>query len=280
MNHSDKKYENELTTAIKAAQMAGEFIASQVGNLSKDDARDKGLHDLVTYVDEEAERLIRNHLSEAFPSYEIIGEEGHTGAINPVVDGIRWIVDPLDGTTNFMHCVPPYAVSIALQEGSELVAGVVYDVPHQELFSATGSGTLMRNGESAGVSTESDLGKSLIATGFPFRDYRFVDGYLKTFESVMQNTRGIRRHGSAAIDLAWVACGRFDGFFEAGLAPWDMAAGIVLIRAGGGMVDGLPTGTDPAFDGGIIATNGHIHQALLNHAEPLAESYQSILPVS
>ena len=163
-------------------------------------------------------------LNEAFPHDDVLAEEGASGAIDAAIEERRWIIDPLDGTTNFTHGVPPYAVSIALQDGPQLVLGVVLDVAHDELFVASLGEGLRVNGTSAGVSDPATLDESLLATGFPFRDYRYLDAYLDVLGQVARSTRGIRRHGAAAVDLAWVACGRFDGFFEAGLAPWDTAA--------------------------------------------------------
>ncbi|MDX1438723.1 MAG: inositol monophosphatase family protein [Rubricoccaceae bacterium] len=266
-------YVRELQCAIEATRKAGAFIRKHAGSVSEKAVRDKGTHDLVTFVDEEAERIIQTHLEKHFADYEMLGEEGADGDIRAAVEGKRWIVDPLDGTTNFNHSVPPYAVSIALQDRGELVLGVVYDVAHDEMFSAIKGVGATLNGKPIGVSETTALGESLIATGFPFRDYRYVEGYLETFERVMRGTRGIRRHGAAAVDLAWVACGRFDGFFEAGLAPWDLAAGIVLIEAAGGVVSGLPEGTNPTFDGGIVAANPAIHGILVDMAYPLGKHY-------
>lgn len=266
-------YSDELKAATEAATLAGAFVRAHVGKVGQDAIRDKGVHDLVTFVDEEAERIIGEHLAGLFPDIEMLGEEGAEGDVNPTTEGKRWIVDPLDGTTNFNHEIPPYAVSIALQDGEELVLGVVYDVSHDELFAAQQGGGLTLNGQAAATSQTTTMGSALIATGFPFRDYRYVEGYLKSLEAVMRETRGLRRHGAAAVDLAWVACGRFDGFFEAGLAPWDIAAGSVLVREGGGWISGLPTGTDPVFDGGIVATNLNLCQRLIGMVEPLGQEY-------
>ncbi|MDX1421223.1 MAG: inositol monophosphatase family protein, partial [Rubricoccaceae bacterium] len=202
---------------------------------------------------------------------ELEGADEET--IAPVAEGRRWIVDPLDGTTNFTRGVPPYAVSIALQDGAALVLGVVLDVSHDELFSAVRGQGLRLVGAPASVSETHALDGALVGTGFPFRDYRYVAGYLKAFEAVVRSTRGVRRPGAAAVDLAWVACGRYDGFFEAGLAPWDVAAGRVLVEEGGGRVAGLPDGTDPVFSGGVVATNGHLHDVLAAAAAPLGAAY-------
>src|SRR5690606_5861738 len=227
--------------------------------------------------DEEAQRIVEGHLRTAFPTDAILAEEGaDAAAVAAVADGRRWIVDPLDGTTNFTRGVPPYAVSIALQDGADLVLGVVLDVSHGELFSAVRGQGLRLDGRPAAVSDTATLDAGLIATGFPFRDYRYVRGYLEAFEAFVRATRGVRRPGAAAVDLAWVACGRFDGFFEAGLAPWDVAAGRVLVEEGGGRVSGLPDGADPVFSGGVVASNGRLHDAMREAAAPLGEAYAAV----
>jgi myo-inositol-1(or 4)-monophosphatase len=273
MSSSQSPLARERAVAEAAARAAGAVIRQHAGRLTEDAVRDKGIHDPVTLVDEEAQRVILVHLHEAFPADFVLAEEGAAAPVAPG-EGRCWIVDPIDGTTNFIHGVPPYAVSIGLRgdDGTDLL-GVVYDVTHDELFAAAHGGGLTLNGRPAAVSATTTLDASLIATGFPFRDYRYVEGYLAAFERVIRQTRGVRRHGSAAIDLAWVACGRFDGFFEAGLSPWDGAAGVVLVREGGGTVAGLPPGTDPVFSGGVVASNGRIQAALEAAAEPLGAAY-------
>ncbi len=270
---AQSSYAKELAIAEQAARSAGSFIREQAGGFGMASVRDKGIHDLVTFVDEEAERIISAHVLGAFPHDSFLGEETAGGNIERRVGGRRWIVDPLDGTTNFIHGVPPYAVSIALQVGDKLVVGVVYDVAHDELFAAeTGQG-LTLNGKPATVSDTGNLSEALVGTGFPFRDYRYVDGYMDVLTHFVREARGVRRAGAAAVDLAWVACGRFDGFFEAGLAPWDLAAGVVLIVAAGGHVSSLSEGNDPVFDGGIVATNARLHDVIQAGAEPLARAY-------
>lgn len=270
---SSTSYTEELALAEKAARAAGAFIRKHAGGIGDAAIRDKGVHDLVTFVDEEAERIIRTHLLEAFPDDTFLGEETATNRIERKVDGRRWIVDPLDGTTNFIHGVPPFAVSIALQDGDDLVAGVVYDVSHDELFAAEIGRGLVVNGRAATVSKTDDLSEALIGTGFPFREYDYMGGYSEALAYFMREARGVRRAGAAAVDLAWVACGRFDAFFEAGLAPWDLAAGVVLVMAAGGCVSGLPEGSDAVFDGGIVASNALLHQPMQFGSAPLARAY-------
>jgi len=235
---------------------------------------EKIAHDLVTFVDREAERLVLDALAAAFPDDAVLAEESAPEPDERGTDGRRrWIVDPLDGTTNFTRGVPPYAVSIALEEDGRPVVAVVYDVAHDELFSAVRGGGLFLNGEAARVSDTEKLDAALVATGFPFRDYRWIDGYLATFRHFALHTRGVRRHGAASVDLAWVACGRFDAFFEAGLAPWDTAAGVLLVEEGGGRVSGLPDGADPVHGGALMVSNGLLHDACFAACAPLAAAW-------
>ena len=272
-------YSAEQRTAEEAARAAAAFIAAHAGRLAPSDLRAKAQHDYVSYVDEGAQAIILEHLARAFPSDAVLAEEGAAGVVASA--GRQWIVDPLDGTTNFAHGVPPYAVSIGLRVDGRAAVGVVLDVSTGTLFSAAdGAGLTVDPGEpgqaprAARVSETATLDDALVATGVPFRDYRWAEGYLATFERVMRRTRGIRRHGAASVDLAWTAAGRFDAFFEAGLAPWDVAAGVALVEAAGGRVTGLWAGADPVAGGGVIATNGHLHGAMETLCEPLADAYR------
>ncbi|HIG73411.1 MAG TPA: inositol monophosphatase [Bacteroidetes bacterium] len=266
-------FADELSVALTAARAAADLIRQRAATFNRADARTKTRHDLVTDVDEASQALILGHLREAFPDDAILAEEGGDDGVAPLRVGRRWIVDPLDGTTNFAHGVPPYAVSIALEEAGEIVVGVVHEVTSDEVFSATRGGGLAVDGEPAEVSDTVDLDHALLSTGFPFRDYSYAEGYLQTFETLMRATRGIRRHGSAAMDLAWTAAGRFDGFFEGGLAPWDVAAGVLLVREAGGTVTGLDGAAHPVFSGGLVASPPALHPVLLDACRPLAESF-------
>ncbi len=258
--HPAPDYAAELAAAERAAREAAALIRHHAGEATA--VREKGLHDLVTATDEEAQHIILATLRGAFPDYAVLAEEGdeqERAAGRP-----RWIIDPIDGTTNFAHGVPPYCVSIALQdETGALVLGVVHEVAADEVFAAVAGRGLTVNGEPAGVSTTAELGQALVTTGFPFREYGHLDAYLAALRRFMLDTRGLRRPGSAAADLAWVAGGRFDAFFEAGLAPWDVAAGVVLVREGRGRVTGLVENDDPVFGPGIAASNAVLHKEVL-----------------
>ena len=266
-------FDAERRVTEDAARAAAAFVRSHAGGLARADLRAKGVHDLVTFVDEGSQRIVLDVLRSSFPDDTLVGEEGADGAAD-LDRGRVWIVDPLDGTTNFAHGVPPYAVSIGLRVDGVGAVGVVLDVSSGELFSAARGAGLTVDGRPATVSATDRLDEALIATGFPFRDYRYVDGYLAAAEAVMRTTRGLRRHGAAAVDLAWTAAGRFDGFFEAGLAPWDLAAGVVLVEAAGGTVAGLWHGADPVTTGGVVAAAPGLADTLRQSVAPLGAAYR------
>lgn len=265
-------YDDALETAVRAARRAASRIRAQSGELHE--VRAKMRNDFVTETDEDAQAAVVETLRDAYPNDLILAEEGgEPESIPPVVDGRRWIVDPLDGTTNFMHQVPPYAVSIALQENDAIVAGVVLDVPHRELFTAVAGHGLQVNGQPAEVSRTDAFEDAFLATGFPYRRFDHTEVYLDVLADVLREARSVRRHGAAAVDLARLACGRFDGFFETGLQPWDVAAGILLVREGGGRVTTYDEddGLTPVFDRQVCATNGAVHEPLLNHLLPMED---------
>jgi myo-inositol-1(or 4)-monophosphatase len=268
-------YRRERDAAVAAARRAGEHIRARAGR--PDDVRQKGVHDLVTEVDEAAQRLLISDLTAAFPDVGVLAEEGTADADLPDLrhaEGrARWIIDPIDGTTNFTRGLAPYCVSIALEVDGDLVVGVVYEITADEMFAAAHGEGLTLNGAPARVSETDTLAHSLVTTGFPFRKFWYEDAYLDVLHRFMRSTLGVRRPGSAAADLAYVACGRFDAFFEAGLAPWDMAAGIVLVREGGGRVSDLMGGDDALFGGHLLASNGGIYEAALERARALGEAY-------
>jgi len=258
-------YDADVEVAVRAARRAADIIRDHAGHL--DDVRAKGVNDFVTATDDAAQEAIIQVISEGAPGDDIIAEETDRSDYVRSPSGRRWIVDPLDGTTNFMQQVPPYAVSIALQEDGRLLVAVVLDVPHDKLFTAVAGHGLRRNGEEAGVSETDRFQDAFLATGFPYRHFEHTDAYVEVLASVIRNSRGVRRHGSAAVDLARLACGRFDGFFETGLDPWDVAAGMLLVREAGGRVTDYQNeaGLSPLFDRQVCATNGKVHRALLDH---------------
>lgn len=264
MKYKGHDYSTELRTAIQAAREAGRLIHRMAGRLSDVNVRKKGLNDLVTEVDEEAQRIIIRMLEETFPDYDVMAEEADKAEGAVIAEAYRWIIDPIDGTTNFTHGVPPYAVSIGLQHEDEIVMGIILDVSRDELFTAIRGHGLQVDGHPQAVSSTTSLGESLITTGFPYRSIGHLDIYLEVLSDFMTKSRGVRRPGSAAVDLAYVAAGRFDGFFETGLKPWDVAAGLLLVEEGGGRVTDYRDRGMPLFEEQVLATNGHIHHEMLS----------------
>jgi myo-inositol-1(or 4)-monophosphatase len=236
-----------VNIAVRAARRAGDLMLRYVDRAPQLDVDSKGLNDFVSEVDRKCEAAIIETLRTAYPSHGILAEEsGRHGG-----DEYEWVIDPLDGTTNFLHGFPQFAVSIACRHKGQLEHGVIYDPLKQELFTASrGSGALL-NDRRMRVSRQRGLEGALIGTGFPFREYARIDAYLDSLRAMMQVTAGIRRAGAAALDLAYVACGRLDGFWEFGLKEWDIAAGALLILEAGGMVSDLD-GTDNYLQTGNV----------------------------
>ena len=257
-------YQDALDVAVAAATQAGQLIRTHAGKINTNQIRMKNVHDLVTEIDEASQQLIVDMLHKAFPDAQFMAEEGDVFSKgNEKVAGWRWIIDPIDGTTNFTHGMPPYAVSIGLEEDGELVAGVVLEVGRWELFTATKGGGLHVNGVRHRVSQTSSLSDALVVTGFPYRHFGHLEAYLGLLGDMLKAARGVRRTGSASVDLAYVAAGRFDVFFETGLMPWDLAAGVLLIKEAGGRVSNYADKPDGLFEKQILATNGHIHDEML-----------------
>jgi len=259
-----------LNTAIKAARKAGSIINRASFDLDKITVQRKQGNDFVSEVDFASERAIIAILHQAYPDHGILAEEsGTASAAAQHSSEYQWIIDPLDGTTNFLHGFPQYAVSIALRRKGALEQAVVFDPTRNELFTATRGQGAYLNDRRIRVSKTLELQDSLIGTGFPFRNMDSLGPYIAMFRELTHKTAGIRRPGAAALDLAYVACGRYDGFWEMSLAPWDMAAGALLITEAGGLVGDLRG--DQAFleQGSIIAGNPKIFSQLvqmsLNH---------------
>jgi myo-inositol-1(or 4)-monophosphatase len=246
--------------AIEAAHLGGEILRRHFRTERASRIQTKGLHDFVTEVDLESDRVIVEFLRSRCPDHQVMSEEGNPDTQRT---NFRWIVDPLDGTTNFAHGVLPFSVSIALEDADGLVAAAVHDPMHAETFHAHRNGGARLNGERIRCSRPADPGEALVATGFPFRELSRLDRYMEAFEKVVRCTAGLRRAGSAAIDLAYSACGRYDGFFEIGLAPWDVAAGALLVREAGGIVTDVIGGDEYLESGEIVAGGQEIHSTLL-----------------
>jgi len=246
-----------LTSQVAAiARTAGAFIMEERQHFSAGKVEVKGRNDFVSYVDKGSERIIVAALKALLPEAGFIAEEGTEA---PSEARYRWVIDPLDGTTNFIHGMPFFAVSIALLDVNEPIVGVVYELNRDELFTAWKGGGAYLNGGRMAISASPDVPSSLIGTRFPYYDYHLLDEYLALFKHLMQFSRGLRRPGSAATDLAYVACGRFDAFYEYSLSPWDVAAGVLLVTEAGGTVTDFAGGNDPIFGKTILATNGKVH---------------------
>lgn len=268
-------FEAELEAAVEAARKAADKVRSRAGRLDQSSVSEKGRNDLVTEADLDSQETIIDILGGHFPEYSVLAEEvGRDGKADrgeANTGAGRWIIDPIDGTTNFVHGLPPYSVSIALEVGREIVVGVVLEIERGELFSAVKGEGCMLNGKSCRVSNVDAAADAMVATGFPTRDFTlpFLEIYLRVLLNMMRNCQSVRRMGSAAADLAYVACGRFDGFFEIGLSPWDSAAGSLLVREAGGRVTDFDLGPDFLHGRQILASNLTIHEELGQLVAPL-----------
>jgi myo-inositol-1(or 4)-monophosphatase len=248
-----------LNIAIKAARAAGQVIVRHMGRLDTLTVRNKQPNDFVSEVDHLAEREIIRVIHRAYPDHAILAEEsGDQGA-----GDYQWIIDPLDGTTNFLHEFPHFAVSIALRHNKRLEQAVVYDPVKEELFCASRGGGATLNSRRIRVTGLKDLDGALLGTGIPFREDQDLDSYLRGLRALLPGTAGVRRAGSAALDLAYVAAGRLDGFWEYGLNTWDMAAGLLLVQEAGGLVGDPRGGPDPLASGDVVAAGPKVFKAML-----------------
>ena len=255
-----------LTIAVRAARKAGSIInrASLAGGLK---VRSKRANDFVTQVDQAAEEAIIDTVKKAYPDHGFLAEEsGTSGADAETI----WIIDPLDGTTNFIHGFPQYCVSIGVQHRGALAHGVVYDPNRNEIFTASKGRGAYLNDRRIRVSKCLRLGDALVGTGFPFREVSRLDVYLKQMRSIIHASAGLRRAGAAALDLAYVACGRLDAFWELGLSPWDMAAGALLVQEAGGLVSDLRGESDYLESGEVACATPKIFPTLLEALRPQA----------
>lgn len=253
-----------LNVAVNAARKAGNVIARSLEHVDVLEVATKSKNDFVSEVDRRAEREIIETLHKAYPDHGILAEEsgGQEG------NEYQWVIDPLDGTTNFLHGFPQFAVSIALRRRGHIEQGVVYDPVSQELYTASRGAGAQLNGRRIRVSKRRGLEGALLGTGFPFKQQQHLDAYLGTFKALFSDTAGIRRAGAASLDLAYVAAGRLDGFWEIGLKPWDMAAGVLLVQEAGGLVGDFAGGHDFMQTGNVVAGNPKVFKAILQHIRP------------
>ena len=253
-----------LNTAVKAARRAGNIISRATRNLDVVAVREKAANDFVSEVDREAERVIISTLHEAYPGHAILAEEsGASGASE-----YQWVIDPLDGTTNFLHGFPQYCVSIALEHRGIVTQAVIYDPVRNDLFTGSRGRGAFLNDARIRVSKRMHLKSGLIGTGFPFKELAHLESYMAMLRDVMKGSAGVRRAGSAALDLAFVAAGRLDGFWEIGLSRWDMAAGSLLITEAGGLVSDLEGNDGWMQSGNIVAGTPKVFVELLQLLAP------------
>ena len=249
--------EDIVKEVITISEEVGTFLLSQ--DLQPEDVEHKSLNSLVSFVDKQAESMFVESLSKLVPEAGFIAEEG-TGERKK---GLNWIIDPLDGTTNYIHGIPFYCTSIALANEDELLLGVIHDPIHEHTFHAIKGGGARLNSRSITVADNEDLSQTLLATGFPYHDFGRQDQYMELLKDFTQNTRGLRRLGSAALDLAYVAWGKFDSFYEYNLQPWDIAAGILIVQEAGGKCSGFNPNENPLFGEDIVASSSAIHDEMI-----------------
>ena len=246
---------------IQISKDVGYFIRTELRNFDRSFIEYKGKNDLVSYVDKKAEQSLIKALHEVLPEAGFVSEEDPKN--HQLSDKeYHWVIDPLDGTTNFLHGLPVFAISLALMRGTEVVIGVVFEINRSECFYAWKDGGAYLDQAKIHVSRADELGESLLATGFPYYNFEKMEQYLTILNRFMQHTHGLRRFGSAAVDLAYVSCGRFEGFFEYNLKPWDVAAGALLVQEAGGTVSTFNGGNDYIFGREIVAS-GLIHEEML-----------------
>ncbi len=260
-----------INTAVKAARRAATIINRASFDIDQVRVTQKNHNDFVTEVDKAAEEAIISTLRQAYPDHAILAEESGASANLHDENENVWIIDPLDGTTNFIHGFPQYAVSIALQHRGQITQAVVYDPTRNELFTASKGAGAFLNDKRIRVGKRDRLADALIGTGFPYSDLSGLDEYLKMFKIMTEKSAGLRRPGSAALDLAYVAAGRLDGFFEKKLKPWDMAAGALLVTEAGGIMANFSGESDYLYKGDVIAGSPKVFSQMLNLLTPFAK---------
>lgn len=249
-----------LNIATQTARSAGQKILSHLDDIDRLNVEHKGKNDYVSEVDKEAELIIIQTIKKYYPDHDILAEESGVDKSHKNTSQTRWIIDPLDGTTNFLHQFPQFAVSIAVEVKGKLEHAAIYDPTRDEMFSASkGQGATLNN-RRLRVSQQKTLDNALLATGFPYHDFSYLDAYMTCFKEFITQTAGIRRPGSAALDLAYVACGRVDGFWEMNLKPWDIAAGALIIKEAGGLATDFQGGDNYLNSGNILASNPKLYK--------------------
>lgn len=249
-----------LPQVVEIARETGHFIFEQKQKLHTAGIEEKSANNLVTAVDKAAESMLVSRLLALLPDSNILGEEG--GEINND-SALTWIIDPIDGTTNFVHDLPLFCISIALQAGNDIVLGVINDISHKEIYTATSNEKAKVNGQEIRVSDCDTIQKGLFVTGFPYHEEKLEES-LELYKHFIRQSRGIRRLGSAALDMAYVARGRFEAFYEIGLSAWDVAAGSLIVQQAGGQISDFRGGNNAVFGKNMLASNGRVHPAMLS----------------
>jgi myo-inositol-1(or 4)-monophosphatase len=249
---------------VRLCLQNGTYILQELGVFKSKDIEEKDEHNFVTYVDRKSEEMLVEELSRLIQGSGFIAEEGKYGSAGAE---LQWVIDPLDGTTNFIHGVPLFSISIALMKEDEVILGVVHEINRSESFYSWNGGKVYLNGKEIKVSTASRLQDSLLVTGFPYSRDQILDQYVDLFKGFIRRTQDLRRLGSAAADLAFVAAGRFEGFYEIGLSPWDVAAGSFLVKQAGGQVTDFQGGDDYIFGKSLVSSNGLVHNEMLEVIE-------------
>ncbi len=257
-----------VNIAVRAARAAGDVIVRSMDRLDRVQVESKGRYDFVCDIDHQAERTIVETLHRAYPDHAILAEESGTQGPGSEEATYTWIIDPLDGTANFLHGFPHIGVSIAVQRYQQLEAAVIYDPVRQELFTASRGNGAQLDGRRIRVTQQRGVEGALVGTGFPLKKPPLLPGYLRMFTSMAERVEDMRRAGSAALDLAYVAAGRLDGYFELGLNPWDIAAGTLIVREAGGIVTDLQGEDQALATGHIVAGTPKVHNGILNTLQP------------
>lgn len=253
-------YSNITEQVCELAKQVGAYIQAEAKHFTEETVEVKSMNQLVSHVDKTAEEKLVQGLHNILPEAGFLTEEQ---TVATEEKEYTWVIDPLDGTTNFIHHLPVYSISLALLHQGVPVVGVIYEPNRDELFYAWQQGGAFLNGKPIQVKQNTQLSEALLATGFPYYDFEFMQQYMNTLQEFLRTTRGMRRMGSAAVDLAYVACGRFDGFFEYGLSPWDVAAGIVIVREAGGAVSTFSGAGNAVMDREIVAASQPIYASFL-----------------
>ncbi len=251
------QYKEICFSAMEVVKTAASYVRKQHENRSGLAIEEKGRQNFVTEVDKKAEQILVSGLSELLPEAGFIAEEGTSTKTG---ETYNWVIDPVDGTTNFIHGVFPFAISVGLTENEEVVAGIIYEFGLNEYFYAWKDGGAWLNGSQIRVSQVQKVEQSLIATGFPYTNFTYLEQFMRSMDHFMKNSHGLRRLGSAATDIAYVACGRYDAFYEYGLNPWDVAAGMLLVKESGGAVSDFAGHENPLFAEHIVCSNGNIYK--------------------